>query len=76
MATRAEIIASLKTRRDAVVAEIVALDSTKAGGLPNASGAGENVDHQGYKKGLYDELDALEKRIAKMDVGFVSSIER
>lgn len=69
----AQLVANLKTRRDAVVAELAALDSTKAGGKPNTSGAGVNVDHQAYKKGLYDELKALDEQLARYNVGIVRS---
>ncbi len=71
MATTATLLAQLKQRRDAVIAELSAIDSTKAGGKPNVSGAGVNVDHVGYKRALYEELDALEKQINRLDVGVV-----
>lgn len=52
-------LSNLEARRTAVAAEIAAISSSAAGGLPNASGEGLNVDHQGYKRGLYDELKQL-----------------
>ena len=52
---------NLIARRDAVAAELAALDSTKAGGKANSMAAG--VDHAKYKEGLYAELESLEKRI-------------
>ncbi len=59
MATDVE---NMKTRRSAILAELAALDSTKAGGKPNAEAAG--VDHVGYKDGLYRELQYLDELIA------------
>lgn len=58
----------LQTRRTAVLAEIAALDSTKAGGLPNAQGGADmvKVDHQGYKRGLYEELERIDKLIVSL----------
>jgi hypothetical protein len=55
MATDAE---NLLTRRTAILAELAALDSTKAGGKPNTTGGGDKVsiDHVGYRKSLYEEL--------------------
>ncbi len=64
MATNAENIANLKTRRDNIYAELAALDSTKAGGAINESGGGATFDHVGYKDGLYRELDSIDKRMA------------
>lgn len=54
---------NLKTRRDAIAAELAALDSTLAGGKPNTSGQGEHVDHVGYKDGLYRELKEIEEKL-------------
>lgn len=51
----------LQTRRDAVAAELAALTTAKAGGLPNSTATG--VDHQAYKAGLYAELERLDKLI-------------
>lgn len=51
-------------RRKAIWQELANLDSTKAGGLPNASGgAGGMADHVGYKDGLYRELEQIENRL-------------
>lgn len=63
-------IDDLKDRRDTVAAEIKALATTTAGGLPNASGQGSNVDHVGYKKSLYDELKMLDEVIATEEGGW------
>lgn len=56
-------LANLEARRTAVTAELAALDTTKAGGLPNTDGVGVNVDHTDYKRSLYEELERLEKLI-------------
>lgn len=61
-------LSDLTARRDAVAAEIRAISTTAAGGLPNASGEGLNVDHQGYKRGLYDELKNLNDLIAQEEL--------
>lgn len=71
MSTTATLISQLKQRRDAIIAELAALDSTKAGGKPNVSGAGVNVDHVGYKRALYEELELIDKRLATLDIGIV-----
>ena len=63
MATALE---NLIARRDTICEELAALSSSKAGGLPNATGAGVSVDHQNYKLNLYKELDEIEKRITAM----------
>lgn len=52
-------LANLMTRRSAIYAELAALNDQKAGGKPNASGAGTGIDHVGYKDGLYRELKEL-----------------
>lgn len=64
-------IENLITRRDAVCAELAALNSTKAGGLPNADGSG--LDHMGYKKSLYDELDFINKQIEAINAADVAN---
>lgn len=56
----------LLTRRDAVIAEIAALDATKAGGKPNTSGS-NTVDHVGYKDALYRELDQLNRLVSLLE---------
>ena len=52
---------NLQTRKSAILAELAAIDSDAAGGLPNSQASG--VDHQGYKAGLYAELAEIDKRI-------------
>ena len=63
MATYADVIAQLKTRRDAICTELAALTETAAGGKPNSQLGG--IDHVGYKDGLYRELREIEELIAK-----------
>lgn len=57
--------ANLLTRRSAIIAELAALDSTKAGGKPNTTGGGDKVsiDHVGYRKSLYEELAQINSMI-------------
>jgi hypothetical protein len=57
------LLDDLKTRRDAIGAELALLGVTKAGGKPNTSGS-NTVDHVGYKDGLYRELAELNRLIA------------
>jgi len=61
----ATYLENLTTRRDAVAAELAALDSTKPGGKPDQTGEGVNPGHMGYKKSLLDELDRYDKLIEK-----------
>jgi hypothetical protein len=61
----ATLLENLITRRNAIGVELAALGVTKAGGLPNTSGAGAGVDHVGYKDGLYRELAEINKLIAE-----------
>lgn len=61
----ATFLENLITRRDAVAAELAAITSSRAGGLPNTSGAGAGTDHVGYKRGLYEELAELNRQIAE-----------
>lgn len=81
-------LSDLETRRDAVAAQIAAISTSKAGGLPNVLQArnadGVNVDHQGYKASLYAELKRLDDLIGKAkqdasadagDLGVVESEE-
>lgn len=65
--TAATILANLKTRRAAIAAELAALTSSSAGGKPNTDGTGSNVDHVGYKDGLYRELAELERLIKSIE---------
>jgi hypothetical protein len=52
-------LTGLRTRRDAISAELAVLNASAAGGKPNADGTGVNVDHVGYKDALYRELKEL-----------------
>ena len=60
--SHADIISKLQTRRDAIVDELNALTSAAAGGKPNSSLTG--VDHVGYKRALYEELDMIGRQLA------------
>jgi hypothetical protein len=56
---------NLIARRTAIYAELAALNPAAAGGRPNIDGGGMGtVDHQAYKKGLYDELIQINEQIA------------
>ena len=55
-------MSGMETRVRAIAAELAALDATEAGGLPNAPG---NVDHVGYKDGLYRELESIGRIVGK-----------
>lgn len=61
----ATMLNNLLARRAAICTELAALSSTTAGGKPNTSGDGVNVDHVGYKDGLYRELAELDKLIVQ-----------
>ncbi len=69
---------NLTTRRDAIATKLAAMDGTNStpGDLPTTSGEGVNVDHVGYKDGLYRELDRLNALIdAAQDSPIVESEE-
>jgi hypothetical protein len=66
----ADNVEQLKTRRDAIYAELATLDSTKAGGKPNASTTG--IDHQTYKMNLYKELREINDLISTLEGPFES----
>jgi hypothetical protein len=55
---------NLKTRRDAIYVELAALDSTKAGGLPDYSVPEQSVQHVSYRMSLYKELDLINTQLA------------
>jgi hypothetical protein len=65
-------IENLKTRRTAITTELAALTSAGAGGKPTASGDGVNVDHVGYKDGLYRELKSIDEMLEKAGAGAAS----
>ena len=66
----------LETTRTNVLAQIAALtDSTgtpasAAGALPNKSGDGINVDHDGYEERLWKRLERVEAAIAAIQGPF------
>jgi hypothetical protein len=57
-------LSNLQTRRSAILAELAALDSTKAGGKPSYSADGQAVDHVKYKMSLYEELKQINELLA------------
>lgn len=66
----ATLLENLIARRDAIGVELAALSSSKPGGLPNSSGPGASVDHQGYKASLYAELREINQQIAAAEGPF------
>lgn len=56
---------NLIIRREAVAAELAALDSTKLGGKANVKheDGGTTIDHIQYKKSLYEELKAIDDEL-------------
>ena len=78
-------LGDLEARRDAIAAELAAMSTSTAGGLPNVQpirGAdGVNVDHVGYRKSLLTELAMLKglieeaKQQAQADAGDVGIVE-
>ena len=60
---------NLRTRRDQVCQRLADLDrDAAAGSKPNVKMAdgGTTVDHVGFRKSLYEELDQLDKLIEKL----------
>lgn len=55
---------NLQTRKSAILAELAALSTSAAGGLPNSTGPGTHIDHVGYRKSLYEELKMINEQIA------------
>jgi hypothetical protein len=69
----ATYLENLTARRDAIAAELAAIDATKPGGGINSI-AGD-VDHDKYKASLYKELADLEARIDKAQANSDGPIE-
>lgn len=61
-------LASLISRQDYVALELENMGPTKAGGLPDSSGAiGKNVSHVAYRLSLLTELDQLKALINDLE---------
>ena len=61
---------NLRTRRDQVCQRLADLDrDAAAGSKPNVKMAdgGTTIDHVGFRKSLYEELDQLDKLIEKAE---------
>lgn len=58
-------LTNLITRRDAISAELAAMDSTKLGGLANVKDrdGGTTVDHVQYRLSLLEELEKINDQI-------------
>lgn len=65
--TQAERLVALRTRQDKILDEIADLELGDLGSLPNTSGTGDHIDHQGYLKGKYEELDRIAKLIEQFE---------
>lgn len=64
MATNLENLIARKADR---IAELAAIDATKAGGKPNVRGDGVGVDHDSYRQGIVDEIAKLNVLISQED---------
>lgn len=60
---------NLTTRRSAILTELAALDSDAIGGKANTNSPNA-IDHVGYKRSLYDELERIDARIAAVQDPF------
>jgi hypothetical protein len=58
---------NLATRKSAILAELAAITSTANGGKPTYNIDGQMVDHTQYRLSLYEELEAIDRRIAAAD---------
>jgi hypothetical protein len=73
MATRAQ---NIEARLDAIAEELAALGPTvsggtsKAGGLPDASGDPAGIQHTAYRRSLLDEMRLLREELAAADGAF------
>lgn len=56
------VTTKLMARRDAILDELAALNSSAAGGKPDSTLTG--IQHVAYKKSLYEELGMLNQQIA------------
>lgn len=66
--TSAQVIAILKDRRDALLAELAGwTPGTSVGDKPNSSGPGTNVDHVGYRLSRWRELQEVEELVLKYE---------
>lgn len=67
MATDVE---NLMTRRSNVLAELAGMSASASGGKPSYSLDGQQVDHTGYRKSLYDELEAIDRQLTALQGPF------
>ena len=58
-------LTNLITRRDAIAAELAAMNTTKAGGLPTVKDreGGTTIDHVQYRLSLLEELKDINSQI-------------
>jgi hypothetical protein len=57
---------NLLTRRANILAELAAMTPAASGGKPSYSIDGQQVDHTAYRRSLYDELAAIDQRVAAL----------
>lgn len=66
---------NLQTRRSAILVELAAVSPSTAAGKVNHTALGRSFDFVGYKKGLYDELEYIEQRIAALEGPIDDSVQ-
>lgn len=54
---------NLLTRRSNILAELAAITPAASGGKPSYSLDGQQIDHTGYRRSLYDELAAIDRQL-------------
>jgi len=68
-----DLLANLKARREQIGVELAELSKTEIGGKPNA-GSANQVDHVGWRLSLYQELEVIDRQIARYEGGFAESV--
>ena len=57
---------NLLARRANILAELAAMSSDSSGGKPSYSLDGQQVDHVRYRMSLYEELEAIDRRLTSL----------
>lgn len=68
-----DLLANLKARREQIGVELAELTITSIGGKPNA-GSANQVDHVQWRLSLYQELESIDRQIARYEGGFGESV--
>lgn len=55
---------NLLARKSAIISQLAGMTASSAGGKPNYSIDGQSVDHVGFRKSLYEELESINRLIA------------